>query len=53
MINDADILKIEQKLMIKNKNNFQLLEVFNRPWYMTQKDKKKRLGNLFKATLKL
>ena len=43
--------KVSDRLLIA-KGNFQLLEVFNKPWYSTPKEKAKKLGILHKATLK-
>ena len=47
-----DRVQVEKRLLIKYKN-FQILEAFNKPWYSAQVGKKHRLGNLYKATLKM
>ncbi|CDW80512.1 protein kinase [Stylonychia lemnae] len=43
--------KIEEKLLIMPKN-FQLFEKFQKSWYSSERDRKFRLGQLYKATLK-
>ena len=42
---------IEKKLELQKKN-FQVLEIFSKPWYSNQTDRKHRLGILHKATVK-
>lgn len=41
-----------EKLLNTNEKDFQLLEMFNKPWYNTVKDKKNKLGFLYKCTFK-
>eukprot|EP00347_Sterkiella_histriomuscorum_P012447 403368538 len=41
----------ENKLLLKAKN-FQTLQLFNKSWYQTTKDKKHKLGVFYKASLK-
>ena len=43
--------KVSDQLLIA-KGNFQILEVFNKPWYTVPKEKLRRLGVLHKATIK-
>lgn len=43
--------KVSDQLLIA-KGNFQILEVFNKPWYTVPKEKSKKLGVLHKATIK-
>ena len=51
-MNGDDRSAVEKRLLI-NQKNFQILEAFYRPWYVTPKDKKHRLGLLYKASIKL
>ena len=50
-IRNSDRSMIQDNLLIKDKN-FQLLEQFSKPWYCQEKQKKNKLGLLYKATLK-
>ena len=39
-------------MLLTPKGNFQILEAFSKAWYATPKDKAKKLGQLYKATIK-
>ncbi|CDW78463.1 protein kinase domain containing protein [Stylonychia lemnae] len=49
-VQNNDKSLIQQKLELKSKN-FQTLELFNKTWYSSQKDKKNKLGVFYKASL--